>query len=101
MINQKIKFQTKAVEASIDHTWIVSAQSPTQINLLNEELKYLKSEEAIEPLIVRGAYQVRLRDCVVSYFILTSTYRKKHIPEQDLDGNYNYIIYLICVYEYV
>mgnify|MGYP003423013041 CR=1 FL=1 len=41
-----------------------------------------------EPLVVRGAFKVYLRNCAVSYFTLTAPYRKKKIEQVDPDGYY-------------
>lgn len=57
------EYQTKDIEDSIDDTWIVTAQSPTQRALL-------KKHDPKEPVYVEGAFRVWLREKQVNYFIL-------------------------------
>lgn len=73
----------------MDKTWIVSAQCPTQISLIETELKFRTKNNYTEPLVVKGAYSVYLRDQCISYFTLMGPVRPKDIPYIDPDGNYN------------
>ncbi|XP_059472516.1 evolutionarily conserved signaling intermediate in Toll pathway, mitochondrial [Neocloeon triangulifer] len=56
-------YQTKNLKDSVDKTWIVSAQSPLQ----KEILERLPSDQ---PLYVEGAFKIWLRQACVQYFIL-------------------------------
>lgn len=71
--------QTEEIEACIDKTWIVSAQSETQKILLSEQ-------PPDEPLVVRGPYEVYLKEQVVTYFTLLGKVRPEHKDDFDQDG---------------
>ncbi|KPI92983.1 PREDICTED: evolutionarily conserved signaling intermediate in Toll pathway, mitochondrial [Papilio xuthus] len=71
-------WQTEEIEASLDKTWIVSAQSRMQQVLLEEQ-------PPDEPLAIKGPYSVYLRDQVVTYFILLGKIRPEHKDDKDLD----------------
>lgn len=71
--------QTEEVEASLDKTWVVSAQSDAQKVLLAEQPHE-------EPLTVRGPFIVYLRDQVVNYFILLGKIRPDYVDNKDPDG---------------
>lgn len=65
--------------ASIDKTWIVSSQSPAQ--------KVLLAEQPLdEPLVIKGPYNVHLRDQVVTYFTLLGKIRPEQVDDTDPDG---------------
>uniref|UniRef100_A0A1E1W383 Evolutionarily conserved signaling intermediate in Toll pathway, mitochondrial n=1 Tax=Pectinophora gossypiella TaxID=13191 RepID=A0A1E1W383_PECGO len=69
-------WETEQIEASLDKTWVVSAQSETQ--------KVLLAEQPLEePLVIRGPYVVYLRDQVVTYFILLG--KTRPVPKDDRD----------------
>ncbi|XP_030020502.2 evolutionarily conserved signaling intermediate in Toll pathway, mitochondrial [Manduca sexta] len=71
-------WQTEEIEVSLDKTWIVSAQSEAQ--------KILLSEQPIdEPLVVRGPYDVYLRDQIVTYFLLLGKTRADPKDDRDPD----------------
>jgi len=73
-------YQTSDIKDSVDDTWIVSAQSPVQRELLDVH-PYDVS------IYVEGAFRIWLRNASVSYFILRADPRPKpHMPTQDLDG---------------
>lgn len=63
----------------MDKTWIVSAQSPQQQMLL-------QGQPAGEPLVIRGPYDVYLRDQIVTYFLLLGKIRTPPKDDQDTDG---------------
>ncbi|KAJ0177254.1 hypothetical protein K1T71_007263 [Dendrolimus kikuchii] len=71
-------WQTEEVEASLDKTWIVSAQSPIQKVLLSEQ-------PPEDPLVVKGPFQVYLREQIVSYFLLLGKTRPEPKDETDVD----------------
>nr|CAG4644015.1 EOG090X07J4 [Lepidurus arcticus] len=56
-------FQASELPDALDHTWIVSAQSPTQRQLI-------ESYPADKAVYVEGAFTIWLRRSSVSYFIL-------------------------------
>ncbi|XP_071443789.1 evolutionarily conserved signaling intermediate in Toll pathway, mitochondrial [Hetaerina americana] len=58
-------YQTKDVEHSNEDTWLVSAHSPVQAELI-------ESHSEKYPIFVEGAFRVWLRDKAVNYFILRS-----------------------------
>ncbi|XP_044760666.1 evolutionarily conserved signaling intermediate in Toll pathway, mitochondrial-like isoform X1 [Coccinella septempunctata] len=70
------EYRTKDIEDSIDDTWIVNAQSPTQRSLLEKH-------DPKEPVYVEGAFRVWLRDKQVNYFILRANPRP---PPADIDS---------------
>ncbi|KAG8235534.1 hypothetical protein J437_LFUL013496 [Ladona fulva] len=57
------EYKTSDVKDSVDDTWVVSVQSPTQMELLEAH-----PEET--PIFVEGAFRVWLRNTSVNYFIL-------------------------------
>ncbi|XP_045497044.1 evolutionarily conserved signaling intermediate in Toll pathway, mitochondrial [Colias croceus] len=71
-------WQTEEIEASLDKTWVVSAQSSTQQVLLSEQ-------PLEEPLVIKGPYTVYLRDQTVTYFTLLGKIRPDHQDDTDLD----------------
>lgn len=71
--------QTKDVEDSIDDTWIVSGQSPSQAELIE------KHKESL-PLYVEGSFRVWLKRQSVNYFILRADPDLTPKPEEDPDG---------------
>ncbi|XP_045476027.1 evolutionarily conserved signaling intermediate in Toll pathway, mitochondrial [Harmonia axyridis] len=70
------EYHSKDIEESIDDTWIVSAQSPTQQSLLWRH-------NPKEPVYVEGAYKVWLREKQVNYFILRANATP---PPADIDS---------------
>lgn len=71
-------YQTKDIEDSIDETWIVSGQSPTQKRLLHKH-------NATEPIYVEGPFRVWLRQNSVNYFIIRTKPIKQDFKEEDFD----------------
>ncbi|KAI5651906.1 evolutionarily conserved signaling intermediate in toll pathway domain-containing protein [Phthorimaea operculella] len=69
-------WQTEDIEASLDKTWVVSAQSQAQRELLAEQ-------PPNEPLVVRGPFTVYLKDQIVTYFLLLGKTRPE--PKDDSD----------------
>lgn len=78
-------FETKELTDSLEDTWIVSGQSPTQRQLLSK----LKEKQTV---YVEGAFTIWLRKTSISYFILRvdpvplTEEEKKHLTEFDYDG---------------
>lgn len=70
--------QTEDIEASLDKTWIVSAQSPVQKKLLSEQ-------PPDEPLVIKGPYNVYLKEQAVTYFTLLGKIRPDFIDNTDTD----------------
>lgn len=56
-------FKTLDIPDALDDTWIISAQSPVQINLL-------KDHDLSKPIYVEGAFRIWIRNVPVNYFIL-------------------------------
>lgn len=80
-----IEFQACDVKDSIDKTWIVSAQSPVQRELLDAHPRDVS-------IFVEGAFRIWLRDASVSYFILRADPRPKpKLPPVDIDGMFSNI----------
>ncbi|KOB76834.1 Ecsit (Evolutionarily conserved signaling intermediate in toll pathways) [Operophtera brumata] len=77
-VTQVNVWQTEEIEASLDKTWIVSAQSPAQRILLSQQ-------PPNEPLVIRGPYEVYLKDQIVTYFILFGKTRPEFTDDSDLD----------------
>ena len=81
-------FETKQVADSVDDTWIVSGQSPTQRELLAN----LPEKQTV---YVEGAFPIWLRRTSINYFILRSEpippteEELKAMAEYDYDGNSN------------
>ncbi|KAL0841300.1 hypothetical protein ABMA28_015015 [Loxostege sticticalis] len=71
-------WQTEEIEASLDKTWIVSAQSEIQKVLLEEQ-------PPEEPLVIKGPFDVYLRDQVVTYFTLLGKTRQEVEDDKDPD----------------
>lgn len=71
-------FQAEEIEASLEKTWIVSAQSPAQKELLAAQPKG-------EPLVIRGPFIVHLRDQTVTYFTLIGVTRDHKLVYEDKD----------------
>lgn len=75
------------MEDSIEDTWIISGQSPTQ-------KKLLKEHNVKEPIYIEGAFTVWLRSKPVNYFVLRANPKPVPIAIEDLDGNiFETIIY--------
>ncbi len=85
-------FQTTDVADSIDNTWIVSGQSPTQKELIEK----MKDHETV---YVEGAFCLWLRKSTIHYFILRSEpvkpteEVKKSQDLFDYDGNFSLIFH--------
>jgi signaling intermediate in Toll pathway protein len=79
------------LEESNDKTWIVSAQSPIQQELL-EKLP------ADKPIFVEGSFRVWLRGAAVNYFVLRAdpTPEPVQLHASHLDGNI-----FIAMYKYI
>ncbi|CAH2037382.1 unnamed protein product, partial [Iphiclides podalirius] len=71
-------WQTEEIEASLDKTWIVSAQSRAQQVLLMEQ-------PPDDPLTVKGPFIVYLKDQVVTYFLLLGKIRPEYKDDRDID----------------
>ncbi|BES98801.1 Evolutionarily conserved signaling intermediate in Toll [Nesidiocoris tenuis] len=56
-------FKTEEIPDALDHTWIVSGQSPDQQRLLADLPKNT-------PVYVEGRFQIRIMNHVVTYFVL-------------------------------
>ncbi|KAM3964390.1 evolutionarily conserved signaling intermediate in Toll pathway, mitochondrial-like, partial [Aphomia sociella] len=71
-------WQTEDIKASLDKTWVVSAQSDGQ--------KLLLAEQPIDdPLVVKGPYTVYLKDQTVTYFLLIGKIRPEFKDDTDPD----------------
>ena len=57
--------QTSEIANSVDDTFVASAQSPQQRELLGDH-------QADRPLYVEGGYRTWLRECCLLYFVLRS-----------------------------
>lgn len=68
-------FDTNQLEYSVDKTWIVSAQSPTQRELINEIF-------VDQPLYVEGPHTVWVKDQQITFFMLRADNRVKDNPEE-------------------
>lgn len=80
-----IEFQACDVKDSIDKTWIVSAQSHVQRELLESHPRDVS-------IFVEGAFRIWLRNASVGYFILRADPRPKpKLPPQDIDGMFSNI----------
>lgn len=73
------EFKTKDVEDAIDNTWIVSAMSSLQ-----EEL--LRKQPLDIPIFVEGPYTVWVADHCIDYFILKGAAKEKNNVYKDPDG---------------
>lgn len=67
-------YSTTQVEDSVDKTWIVSAQSPTQRELINEIF-------SDQPLYVDGPHTVWLKEHQITFFMLRADNRVKDNPD--------------------
>jgi signaling intermediate in Toll pathway protein len=77
--------QASDIKDSLDDTWIVSAQSPVQRELLDAHPHNVS-------VFVEGAFRIWLRNASVAYFILRADPRPKpNLPPQDFDGMYSII----------
>lgn len=72
---------TDSVEDSLDKTWIVSGQSPEQMNLLAKH-------SASSPLKVEGPFAIWLRNRSINYFTLVGDAEpdENFEEEEDEDG---------------
>lgn len=79
-LNSKVSvYNSKDIEDSVDDTWIVNGQSPTQMELLKEHDKS-------KPIYVQGVYRIWLKDMSVNYFVLKSeptTLKRIELPDED------------------
>ncbi|KAF9424096.1 hypothetical protein HW555_000805 [Spodoptera exigua] len=71
-------WQTEEIEASLDKTWVVSAQSETQKILLADQ-------PTDDPLVVKGPFNIYLREQVVNYFLLIGKIRPEIKDNTDPD----------------
>lgn len=71
-------WQTEEIEASLDKTWVVSAQSEAQKILLAEQ-------PTDDPLVVKGPFNIYLREQVVNYFLLIGKIRPEIKDNTDPD----------------
>ena len=74
--------QTKSIPDSIDDTFIVSGQSPTQRKLIEEH-------PTDQSLFVEGAFRIWVGRASVNYFILRADPKNLNLEPQDPDGNDN------------
>lgn len=74
-----INLQTSKIQDSIEDTWVVSAQSPKQKELLNEH-------DVKEPIYVEGAFRVWIKNQPVNYFVLRGNPKNVQIKVEDPDG---------------
>lgn len=72
-------FETKGVEDAIDDTWIVSAMSSVQ-----EEL--LQTQPPDVPIFVEGPYTVWVADQCIDYFILKAAAKERKHVHENIDG---------------
>ncbi|XP_033755411.1 evolutionarily conserved signaling intermediate in Toll pathway, mitochondrial-like [Pecten maximus] len=81
-LNNKITvWKTVEVEEKpLEDTFIVSAQSPDQVELIN-------AHPIDTPLVVKGSYRVWLRHKNLSYFVLQSDTGRPHAPAGDIDDD--------------
>lgn len=73
------EFETKDIQDSIDDTWIVSAMS-----ILQEELLRVESHD--KPIFVEGPYAVWVADQCIDYFVLRGDPKKQREVYEDIDG---------------
>ncbi|CAK1547224.1 unnamed protein product [Leptosia nina] len=71
-------WQTEEIEAALDKTWVVSGQSRLQQLLLAKQ-------PIDEPLVIKGPYNVYLRDQNVTYFTLLGKIRDEEKDNTDWD----------------
>ncbi|CAG0890728.1 unnamed protein product [Cyprideis torosa] len=71
---QIVEYDTADVPDSIDKTWIVSAQSPEQVEMIT-------SHPSDSPVYVEGAFNLYLRNASISYFVLRADPRNKEEKE--------------------
>ncbi|CAH1645478.1 unnamed protein product [Spodoptera littoralis] len=71
-------WQTEEIEASLDKTWVVSAQSEAQKILLADQ-------PTDDPLVVKGPFNIYLREQVVNYFLLIGKTRPEIKDNTDPD----------------
>ncbi|KAJ8946801.1 hypothetical protein NQ314_008785 [Rhamnusium bicolor] len=69
-------YQSADIKDSIDDTWIVSAQSNSQVRLLSEH-------NVDEPVYVEGSFKVWIKGHPINYFILRG--EPKPIVDEDID----------------
>lgn len=72
-------FETKDVKDAIDDTWIISAMSSSQ-----EEL--LKMQSPNIPIFVEGPYTVWVADECIDYFILKGDAKERKNVHENIDG---------------
>lgn len=91
------EYETKDVEDSIEDTWIVSAMSSLQ-----EEL--LQTQSPNSPIFVEGPYLVWVADQCIDYFMLRGNTKKEEDTYEDPDGKRIYNIsqryYINNIYRY-
>lgn len=71
-------FDTKDVENAIDHTWILSAMSKSQRQLL-------QVQPPNKSLYVEGPFRVWVANCTVEYFVLKGDPIKREVVEINTD----------------
>jgi len=72
-------FETKDVEDAIEDTWIVSAMSSLQ-----EELLRMQPHDV--PIFVEGPYTVWVADQCIDYFVLKGAAKEKVNVHENPDG---------------
>lgn len=88
-------YKTEEIQDSIDDTWIVSGQSPTQKELLEKHNKK-------EPVYVEGAFRIWIRNVAVNYFVLkTGPKPLEEIQEPDPDGKFIHIKSMVFLFNNV
>lgn len=83
--------QTGKLDDSLDKTWIVSAQSPSQKELIEE----MKPDR---PLYVEGSFRVWLRDTSISYFVLRADNPAQYDDDDEDDDPLDISIIDINIY---
>lgn len=76
------EFETKDLEESIEDTWIISAMSPVQKDLIVRHLELRKDL----PMYVEGPFKIWVADQSVDYFILRADPIKTTYEYEDPDG---------------
>ncbi|XP_047343286.1 evolutionarily conserved signaling intermediate in Toll pathway, mitochondrial [Vespa velutina] len=75
------EFETKDIEESIEDTWIISAMSPIQKDLVAQHFKLRKDL----PMYVEGPFKIWIANQSVDYFILRSDPEKSTYEYEDPD----------------
>jgi len=89
--------QSSEVDGAVDETYIVSAQSPIQRELISEQ-------DVDVPLYVEGGFTTWLRDKSLTYFILRGEqtqrfriYEENKEKDKEKDGNVMFRVLLFLI----